>query len=75
MAIVKIKYYKPINTFPDYQSRIYKNDPKIKWVNKVHERIDGFTGFAKLPPLPEYCLWHEKSIERQEFQNTFYNRI
>ena len=61
--------------FPDYQSRIYKNDPKIKWVNKVHERIDGFTGFAKLPPLPEYCLWHEKSIERQEFQNKFYNTI
>ena len=42
MARVKIKYYKPINGFPDVQTRIYKNSDKIGWSGKVHERIVGF---------------------------------
>ena len=61
--------------FPDYQWRIWKNGKGIHWINKVHERLDGFREYSVLPQSPEYCLFHPKDIERQEKQNQFYNTI
>jgi hypothetical protein len=61
--------------FPDYQWRIYKNDPKIVWINKVHERLSGFNTYANLPSAVEYCLLHHKTIEKQEKQNNYYNTL
>jgi glycosyltransferase involved in cell wall biosynthesis len=61
--------------FPDYQWRIYKNIASIKWINKVHERLDGFKTYSTLPPQDEFCLLHPKTIERQEKQNEFYNTL
>lgn len=61
--------------FPDYQWRIWKNNGRIRWINKVHERLDGFKEFSPLPQSEEYCLFHPKDIERQERQNQFYNTI
>ncbi len=61
--------------FPDYQWRIWKNKPEIKWVNKVHERLDGFKTYVALPPQEEFSLYHPKDIERQEKQNKFYEII
>ena len=61
--------------FPDYQWRVWKNNTKIKWINKVHERLDGFNEYSVLPQLEEYCLFHPKDIKRQEKQNQFYNTL
>ena len=61
--------------WPDYQWRIYKNDPKIKWINKVHERLDGFTKYGPLPTQEEFSLYHPKDIKRQEKQNEYYNTL
>lgn len=61
--------------FPDYQSRVYKNDPRIRWYGEVHEKIIGHSTFAAMPTDPEWCLLHHKEIERQEKQNNFYNTI
>ena len=61
--------------FPDYQWRIWKNSNKIKWINKVHERLDGFNEYSVLPQSEEYCLFHPKDIKRQEKQNEFYSKI
>jgi glycosyltransferase involved in cell wall biosynthesis len=61
--------------FPDYQWRVWKNVPTIKWINKVHERLDGFGMYTNFPPLEEMCLYHPKDIKRQEKQNAFYDQI
>jgi hypothetical protein len=61
--------------WPDFQWRIYKNDPEIKWKNKVHEVLDGFKTYSNLPEIEEYALYHPKTIERQEKQNTFYSTL
>ena len=61
--------------YPDYQWRIYKNSPEIKWVNKVHEVLEGHKTFAPLPQSEEYCLYHPKEIKRQEKQNNYYNTL
>lgn len=61
--------------WPDWQMRIYRNKPEIKWINKVHEKIEGFEKYAFLPEDKDYCLFHNKSIEKQESQNNFYTTI
>ena len=61
--------------WPDYQWRIYKNDPTIKWVNKVHEKLDGFKQYATLPMEEGFALYHPKNIKRQEKQNAYYDTL
>ena len=61
--------------FPDYQWRIYKNNGKIKWVNKVHERLEGYKTMSYLPTEMEWCLVHNKTIKKQEQQNLMYSKI
>ena len=58
--------------WPDYQWRIYKNTPEIKWVNKVHEVIQGYKTMAQIPAYEDMALYHPKTIERQEKQNNYY---
>ena len=62
--------------WPDYQWRIWKNKPEIKWVNKVHEKLEGFTTFSHLPADTQaFCLYHLKTIQKQEKQNNLYDTI
>ncbi len=61
--------------WPDYQWRIYRNTPEIKWVNKVHERLEGFKAYTNLPMEEDYSLYHPKTIERQERQNNYYDTL
>ena len=61
--------------WPDYQSRIYRNSPEIKWENKVHEKIIGFKQYTTLPAVDELALIHPKTIERQEKQNAYYQTL
>jgi len=61
--------------WPDYQTRIIQNSPKIKWQNKVHEQIIGISTKGVLPMEEEWCLYHPKNIGRQEAQNNFYNTL
>lgn len=61
--------------FPDYQWRIWKNTKKIRWINKVHERLSGYNEYSAFPQSEEYCLFHPKDIKRQERQNQFYNTL
>lgn len=61
--------------WPDWQMRIYKNKEEIRWKNKVHEVLEGFDKYAMLPEDKDYCIFHNKSIQRQEKQNDFYDTI
>ena len=61
--------------WPDYQTRIIQNGPKIKWQNKVHEQIVGISTKGALPMEESWALYHPKTIKRQEAQNSFYDTI
>ena len=61
--------------WPDYQWRIWKNIPEIKWVNKVHEKLSGFKTYAALPAEIIFTLSHPKEIKRQEKQNAYYDTL
>lgn len=59
--------------YPDYQFRVLQLNGKISWKNKVHEVLTGVERQAELPP--EIFLIHNKTIQRQEKQNNFYDTI
>jgi glycosyltransferase involved in cell wall biosynthesis len=59
----------------DGQMRIYRNTPSIKWVNKVHEVLEGYKTHGMLPLEEEWALYHPKTIEKQEKQNNYYNTL
>ena len=61
--------------WPDFQWRIWKNNVGIKWINKVHEKLDGYKTYAALPAQEELSLYHPKDIDRQEKQNSFYDNL
>ena len=61
--------------FPDYQCRILRNIPDIKWKNKVHEVLTGHKTESHIPANEEFCIHHIKDIERQEAQNNFYSTL
>jgi len=64
--------------WPDYQWRIYRNSPDIKWKNKVHEVLEGYKTYATLPSdmsMGDLYLHHSKTIERQEKQNNYYDTL
>jgi len=61
--------------WPDYQWRIYKNTPEIKWKNKVHEVLEGYKTISHLPSQEDYSIYHPKTIDRQEKQNKYYDTL
>jgi len=61
--------------FPDFQWRVYKNNNTINWINRVHEVLRGYQTMAYLPTEEQWCLCHDKTIDRQEQQNKFYENI
>lgn len=61
--------------WPDYQWRIYRRDESITWKNPVHEVLTGYKTITKLPAVADLTLVHEKTIERQERQNEFYENL
>lgn len=61
--------------YPDYQARVFRKSPDIRWVRPVHEYISGCKTYSHLPPLEELSLYHPKTIEKQEKQNKLYDDI
>jgi hypothetical protein len=61
--------------WPDHQGRIYKNSSQIEWANGVHETVTGAEGVVALQPNPQLALWHVKTVERQDRQHDFYEKL
>ena len=61
--------------WPDFQYRLYKKSDDIKWVNKVHEVLEGFKTISHLPIDEDLALYHPKQIKRQEQQNEYYDTL
>jgi hypothetical protein len=62
--------------FPDPQMRLFKLNTDIKWKNKVHEVLEGCKSITILPyDSEDFCLYHYKTIQKQEAQNEYYNTI
>jgi glycosyltransferase involved in cell wall biosynthesis len=67
-------YKRPVVNFPDYQFRIFKRDyPRISFLRRLHEKIEGYASYVALPATEEYALYHDKTIETQIQTNLRYN--
>lgn len=69
------KLYDGMINFPDYQSRIYKNLPRIRYQRRLHEKVEGFKSYVFIPPQKDYAIIHEKTIEKQRQTNVNYNKL
>lgn len=58
--------------FPDYQSRLYKRKPNIRYKKRLHERVEGYDSYTIIPPQKDYAIVHEKTIEKQRESNDRY---
>ena len=61
--------------YPDWQGRIFRNRPNIRWEKPVHEQLTGFQTYAHLPMEQKYSIVHPKTIDRQMKQNQKYSEI
>jgi len=62
--------------WPDQQKRIYRNDPLIAWRgHQIHGMVTGYETYVSLPLSEEFSITHNKTIERQEKQNSRYHKI
>ena len=61
--------------YPDWQGRVFRNSPNIRWERPVHEMITGFQTYAHLPMEQKYSIIHPKTIDRQMEQNKKYSEI
>lgn len=68
-----IVYNPPIIMWPDYQLRLYRNTPEIKWTKPVHEQLVGYKKVSFFPDDPHLAIRHFKTIDRQEAQNASYD--
>ena len=60
--------------FPDYQSRLDKNLPHIRYERRLHEKVEGYKSYVFIPPQKDIALVHEKTIEKQRQTNIRYNQ-
>lgn len=58
---------------PDYQTRLFRNVPELRWQNRVHERLVGMQQIHRLPVALDCALLHVKARQRQLRQNAFYD--
>jgi hypothetical protein len=63
--------------YPDLQMRLFKLNKEIKWKNKVHEVLYNHETYTSLPyeEYEDFCLYHIKTISKQEEQNKLYDTI
>ena len=61
--------------WPDWQPRLFKNLPYIKWELAVHETVVNYGVGGFFPKSEEFCLYHPKTIKKQEKQNNFYKEL
>ncbi len=69
------RYSDGMINFPDYQSRIYRNLPHIRYQRRLHENVEGFKSYTFVPPQKDYAIIHEKTIEKQRQTNVNYNKL
>lgn len=60
---------------PAHQSRILRNVPHIRYVNRVHERLIGPRRVGRLPLALRYALYHVKTEANYVASNRFYRSI
>jgi glycosyltransferase involved in cell wall biosynthesis len=64
-----------LQNFPDMQERFLRNIPRIRWVNRVHERLVGYRRKYSFPADEKYAIPHIKPAKKLETANIWYDQI
>lgn len=66
------KLYDGLINFPDFQSRLFRNLPYIRYHRRLHEKVEGQKTYAFIPPQKDIAIIHNKTIEKQRENNQNY---
>lgn len=61
--------------YPDYQTRLYKNLPHIRYKRRLHEKVEGYNSYTFIPEQTELAIVHKKTMEKQRETNLKYNKL
>ena len=61
--------------WPDYQLRVHRPMPYLKWGPATHSSIIGYKKAAQLPADPAIALVHIKTVEHQDRILRFYDKL
>ena len=62
--------------WPDYQTRIVQNNPKIKWTSKVHEVLTGFhKSYYLITPRGRMVFISSKRYKKTRNTNKYYDTL
>jgi glycosyltransferase involved in cell wall biosynthesis len=59
--------------YPDYQGRLYRNSPEIRWHRSVHELITGWKKQTVLPKNSKIDILHKRHMNKQIKNQKFYD--
>jgi len=62
-------YHDGMINFPDYQSRLYKNLPHIRYERRLHEKVEGYKSYAFIPPQKDIALISFRQCLNTNFGN------
>ncbi len=68
-------YHDGMINFPDYQTRLYKKLPHVRYERRLHEKVEGYKSYVFMPAQKDIALIHEKTIEKQRETNIRYNQV
>lgn len=61
--------------WPDWQPKLHRIKPELRWRRPVHEWPSGFNGQLFLPADMDHAIIHVKTTAAQEVANRLYERI
>jgi glycosyltransferase involved in cell wall biosynthesis len=61
--------------YPDYQGRLYRNSPNIKWIKPVHETISGHKKSAVLQANSDLDILHHRHMDHQIKSLAYYDKV
>ena len=59
--------------WPDVQDRLFKNNKEIRYNEIPHGRLTGYKEYAVLPLEEVYSIYHEKTMDKQESDNSWHD--
>jgi glycosyltransferase involved in cell wall biosynthesis len=61
--------------WPDWQQRLYRRVPSIRWQGRVHEKLSGYGSIMRFPAEPGFAIVHSKTRAQQMIAQAKYLKI
>ncbi len=61
--------------WPDWQQRLYRRTPSLRWQGRVHEKLVGYRKLLRFPAEPGFAIMHAKTRAQQATAHARYKTL